>query len=186
MPTTEPIDFTLDAPSWNLGKSMAAHITFGSICEVYHKEMENTIYQICGRRDEEWELICTRKDGSIAAYIQEMGDHIRRYKNQMCSIMKKTKKSMKKNIKLEEELKSTCNKYEEEIDVLLEKHEDLKRKLGLPMENHKRERAKEIRLEDYIILDDTDMDSDANDDSDDDYIDKAGADIMESSSDQNF
>ena len=46
------------------------------------------------------------------------------------------------------------------------------------MENHKREPAKEIRSEDYIILDDTDMDSDANDDSDDDYIDEAGADIM--------
>ena len=41
-------------------------------------------------------------------------------------------------------------------------------------------------LEDYIILDDTDTDSDANDDSDDDYVDEAGADIMKSSSDQNF
>ena len=69
---------------------MAAHITFGRICEVYHKELEDTVYQICGRRDEEWEMICTRKDGSIAAYIQEMGDHIHRYENQMCSIMKKT------------------------------------------------------------------------------------------------
>ena len=76
-PTTEPIDFTLDAPSWNLGKSMAAHITFGRICEVYHKELEDTVYQICGRRDEEWEMIHTRKDGSIATYIQEMDQHIR-------------------------------------------------------------------------------------------------------------
>ena len=49
VPTTEPIDFYLDAPSWSLGKSMAAHITFGRICEVYHKELEKTIYQICGR-----------------------------------------------------------------------------------------------------------------------------------------
>ena len=86
----------------------------------------------------------------------------------------------------EEELKSTRDGYEEEITVLLEKHEELKRKLGLPMENHKREPEKEIRSEDYIILDDTDTDSDANDDSDDDYVDEAGADIMESSSDQNF
>ena len=39
-PTTEPIDFYLDAPSWSIGKSMAAHITFGRICEVYHKELE--------------------------------------------------------------------------------------------------------------------------------------------------
>lgn len=44
----------------------------------------------------------------------------------------------------------------------------------------------EIRSEDYIILDDTDMDSDENDDSDDDYIDETGADIMEPSTDQNF
>ena len=72
-PTTEPIDFYLDAPSWSLGKSMVAHVTFGRICEVYHKELKNTIYQICGRRDEEWEMIHTRRDGSIAAYIQEMG-----------------------------------------------------------------------------------------------------------------
>ena len=38
-PTTEPIHFYLDAPSWSIGKSMAAHITFGHICEVYHKEL---------------------------------------------------------------------------------------------------------------------------------------------------
>ena len=93
---------------------------------------------------------------------------------------------MKKNIELEEELNSTRDGYEEEVVVLLEKHEDLKRKLGLPVENHKREPAKEIRSEVYIILDDTDTDNDANDDSDDDYVDEAGADIMESSFDQNF
>ena len=36
---------------------------------------------------------------------------------------------------------------------------------------------------DYIIIDDTDSDPDS---SDDDYEDEAGADIMESSTDQNF
>ena len=185
-PTTKPIDFYLDARSWSLGKSMATHITFGRICEMYHKELENTIYQLCGHRDEEWEMIRTRKDGLIAAYIQEMDQHIRRYENQMCSIMNKTKKLMKKKIKLEEELKSTRDGYEEEIVVLLEKHEDLKKKLGIPVMSQKREPEVEIRTEDYIILDDTDTDSDANDDSDDDYIDEAGADIMESSTDQNF
>ena len=100
--------------------------------------------------------------------------------------MKKIKKLMKRNNKLEEELKYTRDGYQEEIAVILEKHEDLKRKVGLPVENHKREPAKEIRSEDYIILDDTDTDSDANDDSDDDYVDVARADIMESSSDENF
>ena len=44
---------------------------------------------------------------------------------------------------------------------VIKKHEDLKRKLGLPVENHKQEPAKEIRSEDYIILDDTDPDCDA-------------------------
>ena len=41
-------------------------------------------------------------------------------------------------------------------------------KLGKPMENQKREPEVEICSEDYIILDDTDTDSDANDDSDND------------------
>ena len=163
---------------------MAAHITFGRICEVYHKELENTVYQICGRRDDKWEMIHTRRDGSIAAYIQEMGDHIRRQENQQIIHMKKIKKLVKRNNELEEELKSTRDGYEEEIAILLEKHEDLKRKMGISVENIKR--ATEIRSEDYIILDDTDMNSDANDDSDDDYVDEAGADIMESSSEQFF
>ena len=54
------------------------------------------------------------------------------------------------------------------------------------MENQKQEPEVEIHSEDYIILDDTDTDSDANDGSDDDYVDETGADIMESSTDQNF
>ena len=45
------------------------------------------------------------------------------------------------------------------------------------------EEPKEIRLEDYIIVDDTDSDPD---DSDDDYVDEPGTDIMESSDDQYF
>ena len=40
-----------------------------------------------------------------------------------------------------------------------------------------------ILSEDYIIIDDTNSDPD---DSDDDYVDEAGADIMESSTDQTF
>ena len=131
-------------------------------------------------------MIRSMKDGSIAAYIQEMDQHIRRYENQMCSIMKTTKKLMKRNIELEEEIKSTRDGYEEEIVVLLEKHEDLKKKLGIPVGNAKQEPEVDICSEDYIILDDTDTDSDANDDSDDDYVDEAVVDIMESSTDQNF
>ena len=52
-PVTEPIEFSFDAPTWSLGKSMAAHITMGRIGEVYNKELKDTIYQICGRRDEQ-------------------------------------------------------------------------------------------------------------------------------------
>ena len=51
-PVTEPIEFSFDAPTWSLGKSMAAHIAMGRIGEVYHKDLKDTIYQICGRRDE--------------------------------------------------------------------------------------------------------------------------------------
>ena len=52
MPVTEPIEFSFDAPTWSLGNSMAAHITMGRIGEVYRKDLKDTIYQICGRRDE--------------------------------------------------------------------------------------------------------------------------------------
>ena len=81
MPVTEPIEFSFDAPTWSLGKSMVAHITMGRIGEVYHKELKDTIYQICGRRDEQWEMISTKKDRSIAAFIQELNQHIQRQEN---------------------------------------------------------------------------------------------------------
>ena len=52
MPVTKPIEFSFDAPTWSLGKSMADHITMGRIGEVYQKDIKDTIYQICGRRDD--------------------------------------------------------------------------------------------------------------------------------------
>ena len=55
---------------------MAALITMGRIGEIYHKDLKDTIYQICGRRYEQWEMISTRKDRSIAAFIQELNQHI--------------------------------------------------------------------------------------------------------------
>ena len=159
---------------------MAAHIAMGRIGEVYHKDLKDTIYQICGRRDEQWEMINTRRDKSIAAYTQELNQHIRRQENQMCASMIDLKKVMTRNMELEEELKNTRDGYEEEIIVPLEKNEDLKKKLGVFMGDPAPE--EDIRSEDYIIIDDTDSDPD----SDDDYEDEAGADIMESSSDQSF
>ena len=89
-------------------------------------------------------------------------------------------------MELEEELKSTCDGYEEEIAVLLEKNEELKKKLGIfmgdPAPGGHDDHPDDIRSEDYIIIDETDSDPD----SDDDYEDEAGADIMESSTGSNF
>ena len=85
-------------------------------------------------------------------------------------------------MELEEELKSTHDGYEEEIAILVEKNDDLTRKLGVFM-GDPAPGGDDDDPEDYIIIDDTDSDPDS---SDDDYKDEAGADIMESSTDQNF
>ena len=184
---TEPIEFSFDAPTWSLGKSMAAHIAMGRIGEVYHKDHKDTIYQICGHRDEQLEMISTRRDRSIAAFIQELNQHIRRQENQMCAGMIDLKKAMTRITELEEELKSTRDGYEEEIEILLEKNGDLIKKIGVfmgdPAPGGDDDQSKDIHSEDYIIIDNTDSDPDS---SDDDYEDEAGADIMESSTDQNF
>ena len=92
---------------------MAAHITMGRIGEVYHKDLKDTIYQIFGRRDEQWEMISTRRDRSIAAFIQELNQHIHCQENQMCAGMIDLKKAMTRIAELEEELKATREDYEE-------------------------------------------------------------------------
>ena len=187
MPVIEPIEFSFDAPTWSLGKSMAAHIAMGRIGEVYRNDLKDTIYQICGCRDEHWEMISTRKDRSVAAFIQELNQHIRRQENQMCADMIDLKKAKTRIKELEEELKATREDYEEEIEVLVEKNDDLIKKIrifmGGPTPVEEDEEPKEIRPEDYIIIDDTDSDPD---DSDDDYVDEAGADIMESTTKEYF
>ena len=105
----------------------------------------------------------------------------------MCTGMIDLKKAKTRITELVEELKATREDYEEEIVVLVEKNDDLERKLGVfmgdPAPGGEDEEPKEIRSEDYIIIDDTDSDPD---NSDDDYVDEAGADIMESSTDQYF
>ena len=71
------------------------------------------------------------------------------------------------------------------MTILVEMNDDLTRKLGVfmgdPVPGGEDDKPKEIRSEDYIIIDDTDSDPDG---CDDDYEDEAGADIMESSTDQ--
>ena len=94
------------------------------------------------------------------------------------------KKVMTRITELEEELKSTRDGYEEEMTILVEMNDDLTKKLGVFMGDlapgGEDDEPQEIHSEDYIIIDDTDSDPD---DSDDDYVDEAGADIMESSTD---
>ena len=103
----------------------------------------------------------------------------------MCACMTDLKKVMTRIMELEEELKATREDYEEEIVVLVEKNDDLTKKIGVFMGEPAPggEDDDSTSPENYIIIDDTD--SDPND-SDDDFVDEAGADIMESSTDQNF
>ena len=183
VPVTEPIRLVFEAPTWSLGKSMAAHIAMGRIGEVYHQELKDTIYQICGRRDAQWEMIRTKKDGSIAAFIQEQNQHIRRQENQMCTDKEELKKALTKIKELEEELKATREDYLEEIVALVGKIDDMENKIGSFVGNPvpKAEVDECTCPDNYIIIDDTDSEP-----SEDEWIDEAGADIMESSTDQNF
>ena len=130
-------------------------------------------------------MINTRKDRSIAAFIHELNQHIRRQENQMCACMIDLKKAMTRIAELEEELKATHEDYEEEIVVLVEKNDDLIKKIGIfmgdPTPIGEDEEPKEIRSKDYIIIDDTDSNL-----SDDDFEDEAGADIMESATEEYF
>ena len=93
-------------------------ITIGCIGEVDQEDLKDTIYQICGRRDEQWELVSTKKDRSIASFIQELNQHIRRHKNQMCNDMIELKNAKGRIIELEGELKSTRKDYMDEIIAL--------------------------------------------------------------------
>ena len=102
----------------------------------------------------------------------------------MCVGMIDLKKAMIRISELEEELKSTRDWYEEEMTILVEKNDNLTRKLGVfmgdPAPGGDDDDSKDICSEDYIIIDDTDLDPDDNDD---DYVDEARADTMESSID---
>ena len=71
------------------------------------------------------------------------------------------------------------------MTILVEKNDDLTKKLGVFMGDLALGGKDDDSTspENYIIIDDTDSDPD---DSDDDFVDEAGADIMESSTDQFF
>ena len=78
-------------------------------------------------------MISTRKDRSITAFIQELNQHIRRQENQMCTCMIDLKKAMTRITELEEEHKATREDYMEEIEVLMEKNDNLVKKIGVFM-----------------------------------------------------
>ena len=128
-------------------------------------------------------MISTKKDRSIAAFIQELNQHIRRQENQMCTDKEELKKALTKIKELQEELKATREDYMEEIVALVEKNDDLEKKIGVFMGDPAPGGEDDDCAcpDNYIIIDDTDLDP-----SEDDFVDEAGADIMESSTDQNF
>ena len=101
----------------------------------------------------------------------------------MCSDMIYLKKALTKITELEEELKATREDYMEEIVALVEKNDDLIKKIGVFMGDPAPGGEDDDCAcpDNYIIIDDTDSDP-----SEDDFVDEAGADIMESSTDQNF
>ena len=105
----------------------------------------------------------------------------------MCTDMIDLKKAKTRIKELEEELKATREDYEEEIEVLVEKNDDLIKKIGIfmggPTPVHEDKEPQEISPEDYIIIDGTDSEADS---SDDDYVDEVGADIMESTTVEYF
>ena len=103
----------------------------------------------------------------------------------MCAGMIDLKKAMTRITELEEELKSTSDGYEEGIATLLEKNDHLTRKVGVFMWDPAPggEDDDSTCAVNYIIVDVTDS---VAADSDDDHVDEAGADIMESSTDQTF
>ena len=161
---------------------MASHITIGRIGEVYQEDLKDTIYQICGRRNEQWEIVSTKKDRSIAAFIQELNQHIRRQENQMCNDMIELKNAKGRIIELEGEMKTLRKDYMDEIVAVVRHNNDLK------YEIEELKKKLELKNEDkyvdcpnnYIIIDDTDSEP-----SEEEWVDEAGADIMESSTGSN-
>ena len=101
----------------------------------------------------------------------------------MCTDKEELKKALTKIKELQEELKATREDYLEEINALVGKIDDLEKKIGASVGNPVPEaEVDECTCPDnYIIIDDTDSEP-----SEDDWVDEAGAAIMESSTDQNF
>ena len=98
----------------------------------------------------------------------------------MCADMIDLKKALTKITELEEELNATREDYMEEIVALVENNDDLIKKIRVFMGDPAPggEDDDSTCPDNYIIIDDTDSEP-----SEDDWVDEAGADIMESSTD---
>ena len=98
----------------------------------------------------------------------------------MCTDKEELKKALTKIKELQEELKVTREDYLEEINALVGKIDDLENKIrafvGNPVPKAKDDEC--TCPDNYIIIDDTDSEP-----SEDDFVDEARADIMESSTD---
>ena len=84
---------------------------------------------MCGRRDQQGNMIRTRYDDTIASHIQEQDEQIRRLENRMHRDLRNTRKLMTRILELEDELKAAHEGHEEEMSLQLERYEDLKKKL---------------------------------------------------------
>ena len=123
---SKPIDFFLEAPTWSLGQSVAAHTSLRRIREEYKEDLKGTSFMACGRRDQHGEIVRTVEDDTIASYIQDLEEHIRSLEKVMHRGMKTSRKLAIRKEELEEELKETREGYEDEINTLLKKHEEVK------------------------------------------------------------
>ena len=132
----KPIDFFLEAPTWSLGQSIAAHTSLGRIREEYKEDLKGTTFMACGRRDHHGEIVRTVEDDTISSYIQDLEEHIRSLEKVMHRGMKTSRKLAIRQEELEEELKETHEGYEDEINTLLKKHEEVKLLLEEAEEKH--------------------------------------------------
>ena len=76
-PETDSIDFSLEAETWDIGKSMATHASLGRIREEYHRELKGTHFYALGRLGPEGEPIRTRDLDKVVQHIQDLEGQIR-------------------------------------------------------------------------------------------------------------
>jgi len=115
----KPINFTVEAPNWSVGRSRATLMTLGRIRHEYHADLRGTRFEMYGRRDHTGEFVRTVEDTSVASHIQDLGEHVQLVEEEMLHGMDIIEE-------LEEEIKRVREEYEEQINTLQERNEELK------------------------------------------------------------